>query len=58
MFVEITGKKVRMEKNPAKSLDVGWARYSHGKFTRATGWRPAISLHEGLRRYLQELFSI
>jgi len=58
LFAEITGKKFRTEKKPAKAWDVGQAWYTHAKFTRATGWRPSIILCEGLHRYLKELFSI
>jgi UDP-glucose 4-epimerase len=45
-----TGKKIAHSPQPAPAWDVEDSRLDNQKFMAATGWRPLVSLAEGIRR--------
>jgi UDP-glucose 4-epimerase len=45
-----TGRKLALERSPAPSWDVQDSRLDPARLREATGWRPRISLSEGIRR--------
>lgn len=45
-----TGRPVRLQPQPAPAWDVHDSRLDPTRFAAATGWRPQVSLDEGIRR--------
>lgn len=45
-----TGKKITLQRTPGPAWDVVDSRLTPARFAAATGWRPTISLDEGIRR--------
>ncbi len=45
-----TGRTIPLTPAPAPAWDVDDSRLSHERFAAATGWRPQVSLDEGIRR--------
>ena len=45
-----TGKKITLQRTPGPAWDVVDSRLTSARLSAATGWRPAISLDEGIRR--------
>lgn len=55
---KITGKKLRFDVVSAKSTDSFWTVLDISKIKKATGWRPAITLENGLREMWEEVRKI
>jgi UDP-glucose 4-epimerase len=49
-----TQKKIALTFQPAPAWDVEDSRLDNTRFTAATGWRPLVSLDEGIRQSLTE----
>lgn len=52
---ETTGLELRCEPQPAKAWDASWTVLDTTKFQQATGWRPAVSFSDGVRRMWTEI---
>ena len=56
-IAELLGKKPRIEYRPAHPADVPSTRADVSKAARLLGWRPQISIEEGLRRSVEWYFA-
>jgi UDP-glucose 4-epimerase len=45
-----TGRRISLQSEPGHAWDVHDSRLDNTRFTHATGWRPQVSLDEGIRR--------
>lgn len=50
--VELSGSRSAVEVGPARAAEVSRLCCDHGLATRVLGWRPEVSLDEGLRRHI------
>lgn len=50
MIEQTTGREIRIERHPARPGDVERVVLDIDRMSRATGWKPAISMQEGIGR--------
>ncbi len=51
----ITSRKIKVRYEPARDVDVHAIWLDTGKFAKATGWKPSLTLEEGIGALWQEL---
>lgn len=57
MIEQATGRKIDIRHENAHSWDVHDSLLDNARFCRATGWKPIVSLVEGVRRVAQDSFA-